>query len=108
MSYQFTDTPTPAMPLRIVPPANDVDLVEGSPQVELISTAFSGTTVAPTLVPPTGWTLTNVSWSSGNGIFTIPNPGAEDTYTFDYTVSQAGGASKSNTGVFKIKRAGGF
>src|SRR5262249_11241969 len=96
------------LPTAILPASGDVVLVQGSPQVNSLTTAFSGTTVRVTIAPPTGWTLTSVNWSSGNGIFNVPNPGSEDTYTFNYTVSQAGGPSKSNSGVFKIKRAGGI
>ena len=106
MTYQFNDTPTPVLPTTILPASGDVDLVQGSPQINSLSTAFSGSTVSVTIAPPSGWTLTSVNWSSGGtGTFPVPNPGAEDTYTFDYTVSQ-NGSSRSNTGVFKIKRAG--
>ena len=107
MTYQFIDVPAPVLPTAILPTSGDVVLVEGSPQVDTISPSFPGTTVSVTIAPPTGWTLTDVNWSSGNGTFQIPRPGFEDTYTFDYTVSQAGGPSKTSTGVFKIKRAGG-
>jgi hypothetical protein len=105
MTYQFNDVATPVLPTTIVPASGDVELVQGSPQIDSLSSAFAGTTVSVTIAPPTGWTLTSVNWSSHNGNFPVPNPGAEDTYTFNYTVSQSG-ASKSNTGVFKIKRAG--
>lgn len=106
MTYQFIDSATPVLSTTIMPASGDVDLVDGSPQIDALSTSFTGSTVSVTIAPPTGWTLTSVNWSSGNGIFTVPRPGAEDTYTFDYTVTQ-NGSTKSNTGVFKIKRAGG-
>jgi hypothetical protein len=106
MTYQFTDTATPVLPTTILPASGDVDLVHGSPQSNFLSTAFSGSTVSVTIAPPSGWTLTSVSWSTGGtGTFPVPRPGGEDTYEFNYTVSQ-NGSSKTNTGVFKIKRAG--
>jgi hypothetical protein len=47
-----------------------------------------------------------VTWSSGNGTFTVPAPGTEDSYSFTYSVAQSG-VVKTNVGVFKIKKAGG-
>lgn len=107
MSYNFTDAATPSLATTILPASGDVDLVDGSPQGDYITTSFSGSTVVVTIVPPSGWTLNSVSWSSGNGTFSVPSPGVEDIYTFNYTVSQSGGPSKSNGGMFKIKKAGG-
>lgn len=106
MSYNFTDAATPSLRTTIMPASGDVDLIDGSPQGDYITSEFEGTTVSVTIVPPSGWTLTSVTWSSGNGTFTVPNPGVEDIYTFNYTVAQTG-ASKTNGGVFKIKKAGG-
>lgn len=107
MSYNFNDVATPSLTTTILPATGDVDLVDGSDQGDLLTSRYSGTSVTVIIVPPSGWTLTSVSWSGGgNGTFTVPNPGVENTYTFNYTVSQSG-ASKSNGGVFKIKKAAG-
>lgn len=106
MTYNFTDAANPTLPTTIVPASGDVDLVDGSPQGDYITTAFAGTTVTVTIVPPSGWTLTSVNWSRGNGTFTVPAPGIELSCDFNYTISQSGG-SKTNGGVFKIKKAGG-
>lgn len=107
MTYNFNDVAAPSLLTTILPASGDVALVNGSPQGDYITSAYSGSTVSVTIVPPSGWTLTSVSWSNGSsGTFTVPNPGVENTYTFNYTVSQSG-ASKSNGGVFKIKKAGG-
>lgn len=106
MTYNFTDVAAPSLATNILA-TGDVDLVSGSPQGDLLTSAFGGTSVTVTIVPPSGWTLTSVSWSGGGtGTFTVPSPGVENTYSFNYTVSQSG-ASKSNGGVFKIKKAGG-
>jgi hypothetical protein len=105
MTYNFTDDASPSLHTTISGP--DVELVAGSTQVELITTAFSGTTVSVSIEPPSGWTLTSVSWSpTGRGILPVPNPGSEDTHNFNYTVSQ-NGTSMTNGGVFKIKRPAG-
>jgi hypothetical protein len=104
--YTFTDDATPALPTTILPAPGGVDLVNGSPQIDELSASFGGSTVTVTIVPPSGWTLMNVSWSSGNGTFTVPAPGVEVSYDFTYTVAQSG-VIKTNGGVFKIKKAGG-
>lgn len=106
MSYNFTNAATPTLATTILPASDEVDLVDGSPQGDYLTTAFRGTSVTVIITPPSGWTLTSVTWSSGNGTFPVPAPGVENTYTFEYTVAQAG-SSKSNGGNFKIKKAGG-
>jgi hypothetical protein len=105
MTYNFTDAPTPSLPTAIMPATNNVELVAGSPQGDYITAAYGGSTVTVTIVPPSGWTLTTVTWSGGSNILTVPRPGVEDSHDFSYTVTQ-GGTSKTNGGVFKIKRAG--
>jgi hypothetical protein len=107
MSYNFTDAPTPKLRTTNLPASGDVELMDGSPQGDYITSTYGGTTVVVTIEPPSGWTLTSVTWSCGNGTLTVPDPGFEKVYTFDYTVSQSG-ASKSNGGTFKIKKAGGL
>jgi hypothetical protein len=104
--YTMTDVATPALPTTILPASGAVDLVNGSPQLDHITSGSSITTVSVTIVPPSGWTLDSVSWSSGNGTYRVPSPGNEVSYSFTYTVSQ-GAVVKTNGGVFKIKKAGG-
>jgi hypothetical protein len=104
--HTMTNVATPALPTTILP-TEVVDLVNGSPQLDYITYGSSITTVSITIVPPAGWTLDSVTWSTGSGTYTVPAPGGEDTYSFTYTVSQTGGPVKSNGGVFKIKKAGG-
>ena len=104
MTYNFTDDPTPDLTTHL-DAAGDVQLTAGSPQGDFITNEFSGSTVVVTIVPPSGWNLTSVEWSSGNGTFTVPSPGVVETYSFDFTVSY-GALQKSNSGVFKIKKTG--
>lgn len=104
--YNFTDAANPQL-ATFINAAYEVDLVDGSPQGDFITTAFSGTSVTITIVPPSGWTLVSVDWDSGNGTYTVPAPGTVVTRSFEYTVAQ-GAQQKSNTGVFKIKKAGGL
>jgi hypothetical protein len=106
MTYNFTDDPSPDLP-TLIDAAGDVVLQDGSPQGDLITDAFSGRTVTVSIVPPSGWTLDDVTWTSGGtGTFPIPGVGEVDSYDFSYTVSQEGN-SKSNTGNFKIKKTQG-
>jgi hypothetical protein len=105
MAYTFYDDATPSVPTTILPASGELDFVNGSPQLDLFSAAYGGSTVTVTIVPPSGWTLTSVVWSSGNGTYRIPAAGVEDTYTFDVTVTQ-GAVSKTKGGTFKIKKAG--
>jgi hypothetical protein len=106
MTYQFTDVANPQL-ATYINATNEVHLVDGSPQEELITSAYGGTSVTISIVPPSGWTLTSVVWDSGNGTYTVPADGVTITHSFTYTISQSGSASKSNGGVFKIKKAGG-
>jgi FtsP/CotA-like multicopper oxidase with cupredoxin domain len=106
MTYNFNDAAAPSLSTTILAATGNVDLVNGSPQGDYITSAYTGSTVTVTIVPPSGWTLTSVSWSSGSNTLTVPNPGVEETHSFNYTVTQ-NGSSKSNGGVFKIKKAGG-
>jgi hypothetical protein len=107
MTYNFNDVAAPSLPTTILAATGNVDLVSGSPQGDLLTSAYSGSSVTVTIVPPSGWTLAAVSWSDGGtGTLPVPNPGVENTYTFNYTVAQSG-VSKSSGGVFKIKKAGG-
>jgi hypothetical protein len=108
MTYNFTNVAAPALTTTIMPATGTVELVEGSPQGDYLTTAFGGTSVTVSIVPPSGWTLTSVTWSSGSSTLSVPAPGVEETHTFQYTVSQSGGGSKSNAGTFKIKKAGGL
>jgi hypothetical protein len=105
MAYTFYDDATPSLPTTILPASGELDLVNGSPQVDSISAAYGGSSVTVTIVPPSGWTLTSVTWSGGGPTFTIPAAGVENTYTFDVTVTQ-GTVSKTKGGTFKIKKAG--
>jgi hypothetical protein len=108
MTYNFNDVAAPSLPTFIPAGSDAVELVDGSPQGDLLSSSYSGTSVFVTIAPPSGWTVTAVSWSNGSsGTLVVPAPGIEVTYTFNYTISQTGQASKSNGGVFKIKKAGG-
>lgn len=105
MTYNFDDDPSPTLPTTV--DAAGVDLVDGSPQGDLISESSEIRTVSISIQPPTGWTLVSVTWTSGgNGTYSVPsNPGEVSTHEFDYTVAQTG-ASYSSSGVFKIKKAG--
>lgn len=107
MTYNFTDDPSPELPTTIDPATGAVALDEGSPQGDYLTHAFSGRTVSISILPPSGWTLDDVTWSGGGtGTFTVPVAGQEETHSFTYTVSQ-NGSSQNDGGVFKIKRAGG-
>jgi hypothetical protein len=104
MPYNFTDDPTPAL-TTFIDAAGQVQLVNGSPQSELITSAYAGTSVSVSIVPPNDWTLDSVSWTPGNGTIAVPPEGQEDTYSFSYTVSY-GAQRSSGGGTFKIKKNG--
>lgn len=103
MTYNFKDEANPSMPTEI-DATGGVILQAGSPQGDLITDAFSGSTISVSIVPPSGWSLDSVVWpNGGNGTFTVPAPGVEETHPFTYTVSQRG-QSQSSSGYFKIKK----
>ena len=102
--YNFEDDPNPQL-LTFINAANEIDLVDGSPQSELITTAFTGSSVTITIVPPSGWTLDSVEWDSGNGTYAVPPTGTSISHDFEYTASQ-GTESKSGNGTFTIKKNG--
>ncbi|MEZ4302949.1 MAG: hypothetical protein R3B70_48950 [Polyangiaceae bacterium] len=106
MPYNFQDDPSPIMPAA-VNSSGTVVLVAGSDQGDLITSAFSGSTVSISISPPRGWSLDTLTWvNGGNGTFSIPPLGTEDTHPFIFTVSK-NGSSQTNTGQFKIKRQSG-
>lgn len=105
MTYNFTDDPAPVLP-------SDVDstgtliLVDGTPQGDLITDRFTGSTVSVSIAPPRGWSLDSVTWTEGgSGTFSIPEPDVEESHPFVYAVSQ-NGTSKTGGGHFKIKKQG--
>lgn len=102
MTYNFTDDPNPVLK-TFIDAAGGVDLVDGSPQGDLITSAFGGSSVTISISPPEGWSLQSVTWTPGNGTYPIPDPGDENSYSFDYVVNQ-GAQTKSNGGVFRIKK----
>ena len=105
MTYNFYNDPTPAMQAEI-DPTGGLNLSEGSPQVELITSEYSGSTVSVSIVPPTGWSLDYVEWSGGgSGTITVPPVGTEHTHAFTYGISQ-NGTRMSDGGDFKIKNQG--
>lgn len=104
MSYNFTDDPTPALTTTINA-VGDVVLVNGSPQSELITSAYGGSSVTVSIVPPSGWTLSSQTWTPSGPTLTVPPSGQEDTYSFTYSVSQ-GTAKKAGAGVFTLKKNG--
>ncbi|MCA9685033.1 MAG: hypothetical protein KC457_22815 [Myxococcales bacterium] len=104
--YNFEDEANPQL-LTFINAANEIYLVDGSPQTELITSAFTGSSVTITIVPPSGWTLDSVEWDSGNGTYAVPPTGTTISHDFEYTVSQGTSGQKSNTGTFKIKKTGG-
>jgi hypothetical protein len=105
MTYVFTDDPAPVLPSSVGVTGN-LSLVNGTPQVDVITNSFSGNTVSVTIQPPRGWSLDSVVWSEGgSGTFSVPAPGVEDTHPFTYTVSQ-NGTSLTDNGHFKIKKQG--
>ena len=105
--YNFTDDPTPNLPTQFNA-ANEIELVDGSPQGDELTSDYSGSTITVTIVAPTGWTTTEQTFSNGggSGTLTVPRPGNEDVYTFSYTVEDTGGTKKSGSGVFKVKKTG--
>src|SRR5690606_28616656 len=103
-TYNFTDEANPQL-ATFINAAYEVDLVDGSPQGDFLTTAYSGSTVTSTIVPPDGWNLVSVDGDSGNGTYSVPAPGQVVTRSFEYTVAQ-GAQQKSNSGVFKIKKTG--
>lgn len=105
MTYNFRDDPTPAMPAQI-DSTGGLSLQEGSPQGDLITTAFTGSDVSVSIVPPRGWSLDSVVWpNGGGGTFSVPAAGQEETHPFTYTVTQ-NGTSLTDSGHFKIKNTG--
>jgi hypothetical protein len=105
MTYNFRDDPTPAMPTEINV-TGGVILASGTPQGDLITENFTGSSVSVSIIPPRGWALDSVVWSGGGGgTFSIPAQGVEETHSFTYTVSQ-NGTSLTNGGDFKIKNQG--
>lgn len=102
--YNFTDDPSPDL-TTFIDTSGNVQLTDGSPQGDLITDEFGGTSVSISIIPPSGWSLSSVEWNTGNGTYSVPSSGNEDTYSFDFTVSQ-GAQQKSNSGVFKIKKTG--
>ena len=102
MTYNFTDEPTPVLSSRVV--SGVLSLVDGTPQGDLITEAFSGNNVSISITPPRGWQLDSVVWTEGgNGTFSIPEPDVEETHPFNFTVSKSGTSLTSN-GHFKIKK----
>lgn len=105
MTYNFQDEPTPRLPSQI-DTSGGVTLQNGTPQGNLITTAFPGRNVSISVLPPRGWALDSVVWpNGGGGTFSIPAPGVEETHPFIYTVSQSG-QSLTGSGHFKIKKQG--
>ena len=105
MTYNFRDDPSPSMPIQI-DATGALSLADGTPQGDLLTDAFSGTSVAVSVVPPRGWSLDSVDWpNGGRGTFSVPGPGVEEIHAFTYTVSQ-GGQSMSGSAQFKIKKQG--
>jgi hypothetical protein len=106
MTYNFQDEPNPSMPTEVTS-TGSVYLVDGTPQGDLLTSAFSGRTIAVSVVPPHGWSLDFVRWSNGgDGTFPVPAPGVEDVHPFSYAVSQ-NGTRLSGNGHFKIKKQTG-
>ncbi|KIG16263.1 hypothetical protein DB30_04723 [Enhygromyxa salina] len=105
MTYNFTDNPTPILN-SIVDATGAVGLKEGSPQGDLITPNFTGSSVSVSIQPPEGWSLDDVVWTTGGtGTFGLPEPGQEHSHEFRYTVSQ-NGTSQTHAGSFKIKKDG--
>ena len=103
MTYNFTDHPAPVLPSHVDSTGNLI-LVNGTPQGDLITDNFTGSSVSVTIVPPRGWNLDSVIWTEGgSGTFSIPEPDVEETHPFVYAVSQ-NGTSKTGAGHFKIKK----
>lgn len=104
MPFNFTDDPSPDL-TTYIDAAGDVQLTDGGVQGDYITSSFGGSTVTISVLPPSGWNMDWVEWDPGNGTYGIPDPGLQDTYNFEYQVSQ-GTNQKSGTGIFKIKKAG--
>ncbi|HLT35252.1 MAG TPA: hypothetical protein VK034_03180 [Enhygromyxa sp.] len=103
MTYIFTDDPAPVLTTR-VDSTGTLSLINGTPQGDLITEAFSGGSVSVSIAPPRGWQLVSVVWSEGgNGTFSIPEPDVEETHPFLYTVAQ-NGTNLTGSGHFKIKK----
>lgn len=101
--YNFTDDATPDLPTQINA-ANEVELVDGSPQGDHLTAAYSGSTITVTVVPPSGWSLDDCSLPN-NGTLDVPRAGDEDVYSFTYTVKNSSTSEKkSGSGVFKVKK----
>jgi len=104
--YNFTDDPSPTLPTQIDTGTNDVVLVDGSPQGDLLSAAFGGTQISVSIQPPSGWILKSQNFSNGGtGTLPVPSAGNEDSYTFSYEVeNRSTSEKKSGTGTFKVKK----
>lgn len=106
MTYNFFDDPSPAM-RALITSTGGVSLQHGTPQGDLITNEFSGSSVSVSIIPPRGWSLVSVIWNGGGsgGTFSVPAEGVEETHSFIYTVAQ-NGTSLTDSGAFKIKNQG--
>ena len=105
--YNFNDDPSPTLTTGF-DATGSVVLKEGTTQGNLLSETFSASTISVSIKPPSqGWSI-SVDWGAGNtGVFPTPNPGDEQTYSFNYQADDpATGTSGTGTGSFKIRRAG--
>lgn len=103
MTYNFFDDPAPSLPTEI-DVTGAVVLEDGTPQGNLLSSKFSAGSVSVSIIPPSGWTLDSVTWSNGSaGVLPVPNPGVEETHTFEFVVSQRD-EKRAGNGNFKIKK----
>ncbi|PRQ03380.1 hypothetical protein ENSA5_16450 [Enhygromyxa salina] len=104
MTYNFTDDPSPTLNTVLEPTTGAVVLADGAIQGNLITDQFSGGDVSVSIVPPSGWSLDDVQWTTGGtGTFAVPPVGEEHNHGFTYTVSH-NGSSQSSAGSFKIKK----
>ena len=87
--YNFTDDPSPTLTTG-VDSSGTVVLKRGSPQGDLLTHNFSGSTITVSINPPgSGWQVDTVTWSNGSaGVFPVPAAGSEAVYNFDYQISQ--------------------
>jgi hypothetical protein len=105
MTYNFRDEPAPVLASQI-DSTGTLNLAEGTPQGDLITDNFTGSSVSVSIRPPRGWSLDEVVWASGgSGTFPIPEPDVEEIHQFSYRVSRDGVAMSDN-GHFKIKKQG--
>lgn len=106
MTYNFTDNPSPILSSIVDAVTGKVALRGGSPQGELITEGYSGSSVDVSIAPPDGWSLDDVVWATGGtGTIAVPAVGHEHVHDFTYTVSQ-NGTTQTNSGSFKIKKEG--